>query len=41
MQHLLTSDGRWGVMDQGRWDAFLDWLSGEQPGTCLVWHAVV
>lgn len=28
-QDLLSADGRWGVMQQGRWDAFLDWLSGE------------
>ncbi|PSC72392.1 putative WD repeat-containing [Micractinium conductrix] len=24
---MLAGDGRWGVMEQGRWDAFLDWLS--------------
>lgn len=28
LQHLLAEDGRWGVMKQSRWDAFLDWLSG-------------
>ncbi|EFN57875.1 hypothetical protein CHLNCDRAFT_57002 [Chlorella variabilis] len=27
VQHLLAEDGRWGVMKQSRWDAFLDWLS--------------
>ena len=27
---LLNTDGRWGVMEQSRWDAFLDWLSENQ-----------
>jgi len=25
--HFLSKDGRWGVMDEKVWDAFLDWLS--------------
>ncbi|KAI7841695.1 hypothetical protein COHA_004562 [Chlorella ohadii] len=25
--HLLAADGRWGVMEEQRWSAFLDWLS--------------
>lgn len=29
-QDLLAADGRWGVMEAARWDAFLDWLSGAQ-----------
>lgn len=29
-KHLLAADGRWGVQDAGRWNAFLDWLSGEE-----------
>jgi hypothetical protein len=33
LQNLLAEDGRWGVMQAQRWDAFLDWLSGEQ-GSC-------
>jgi hypothetical protein len=33
LQSLLAEDGRWGVMQAQRWDAFLDWLSGEQ-GSC-------
>jgi hypothetical protein len=32
LQHLLAEDGRWGVMQQQRWDAFLDWLSGAPAG---------
>ena len=27
-QDLLAADGRWGVMQEQRWAAFLDWLSG-------------
>ncbi len=34
-QHLLAADGRWGVMEEQRWSAFLDWLSGE----VFTWHA--
>jgi hypothetical protein len=25
---LLAADGRWGRMEKGRWDAYLDWLAG-------------
>ena len=25
-QHYLDSAGRWGVMEEGRWKAFLEWL---------------
>ena len=26
MQHYLDGTGRWGVMEEGRWKAFLEWL---------------
>ena len=29
MQHLLGAGGRWGVMEEPRWAAFLDWLSAK------------
>lgn len=26
-KHFLTKDGKWGMQDKTRWEAFLDWLS--------------
>ena len=27
VQNYLDANGRWGMMESQRWDAFLDWLS--------------
>ncbi|KAL4444363.1 hypothetical protein ABPG75_012100 [Micractinium tetrahymenae] len=38
---LLAADGRWGVMEAARWDAFLDWLSDKGLLTTKVQSRIV